>query len=107
MTNSEFWKLWDNKELENVSIWRKAEQDIDPEFADFRNEVVAFAYNGKFFLRIVQFNGYDGSYSGNWGNRKFTKKAVRTYSAIKEFDNKNSANAYFKKCAAGYKKEAA
>ena len=105
MTHSEFWKLMDAGDLVNLSIWRKEQEDIDPEFQDFRNEVVAFTYNGKFYLRIVRFCGYDGIYTGRGGNRHFVRKAVHRSSYIKEFESKHSANAYFKKAAAGYTRQ--
>lgn len=104
MTHAEFWELYNAGKLENVSVWRKEQEDIDPEFSSFRNEVIAFVYDGKFFLRIVQFNGYTVWWVGRGSKRHVIRDGVRTYSAIKEFDNKNAANAYFKKCAAGYAK---
>lgn len=104
MTHAEFWNFYDSNALENVSIWRKEQEDIDPEFSDFRNEVIAFTYNGKYYLRIVQFNGYSVWWVGRRGRRTVKRDGVRTWSVIKEFDTKASANAYFKKCAVGYKK---
>lgn len=104
MTHSEFWSLYDSNLLENASIWRKAQEDIDPEFGDFMNEVIAFTYNGKWYLRLVQFNGYHTWYCGSRSNRHIKRTGVRTWSVIKEFNTKASANAYFMKAAAGYKK---
>ena len=104
MTHAEFWKLYDSNTIENASIWRKEQEDIDPEFSDFRNEVIAYTHDGKFYLRIVQFNGYDCRWVGRRGRRLPKRVGVRTWSVIKEFNNKTSANAYFKKCAVGYQK---
>jgi len=104
MTRQEFWNLYNADKLENVSIWRKAQEDIDPEFSDFMNEVVAFTYNGKYYLRLVQFNGYTVWFVGRRGHRHPKRDGVRTWDYIKEFDTKERANAYFKKAAAGYKK---
>ena len=104
MTHEQFWNLYDSNRLENLSIWRKAQEDIDPEFSDFMNEVIAFAHEGKYYLRIVQFNGYTVWWVGRRGNRKVIRDGVRTRSFIKEFDTKAHANNYFKKAAAGYKK---
>lgn len=98
MTQAEFWKLYDNGELENVSHWYRKDAE------DFTSEIIAFAYDGKYYLRIVQFNGYYTWHVGHGSSRHVVRDGVRTWSVIKEFDNKNSANAYFKKCAAGYTK---
>lgn len=77
MTHEEFWKLYDSNTLENASIWRKEQEDIDPEFSSFRNEVIAYTHNGKYYLRIVQFNGYDCRYVGRRGNRHPKRMGVR------------------------------
>lgn len=104
MTHEEFWKLYDSNTLENVSIWRKEQENIDPMFNDFRNEVIAYAHNGKYYLRIVQFNGYHIWWVGHGSGRHPKREGVKVWSVIKEFNTKEQANAYFKKCAAGYKK---
>ena len=104
MTHGEFWELYDSNTLENVSTWRKEQEGIDPEFSDFMNEVIAFTHNGKYYLRIVQFNGYTVWWVGRRGKREPKRDGVRTWSVIKEFATKAAANAYFKKCAAGYQK---
>lgn len=105
MTHTEFWNLYDNDKLENVKTWRRKE-DIDTEgdfdCNEFFSEIISFVYENKYYLRIVQFNGYHVRFVGRRGHREAKRDGVKTWSVIKEFDSKSSANAYFKKCAVGY-----
>lgn len=108
MLDKEFYRLYSNGDLENVNIyWKQAvpKNDYprrhwkhDPGFTD---EIVSFTYDGKYYLRIVEFRGYR-----YWkrSNGNITRYGTKLWSVTKEFDNKYSANAYFKKCSEGYSK---
>ena len=100
MTQEQFWSLYDNGRLENLKRWVRKDAE-DPIHC---SEILSFTYRGKFYLRICEFNGYYGWWVGRGSNRhwKVNYNAARRYTALKEFDNRVSANAYFKKCAVGY-----
>lgn len=102
MTHGEFWELYDNGKLENKKHWMR--KDAEAKKIQDCSEITTYSHNGKFYLRISEFKGYYGWWVGRGSNRhwKVNYDAPRRYSVIKEFDNKNSANAYFKKCAVGY-----
>ena len=100
MDNAKFWELYDSGKLENVKHWiRKDAEDIA-----HCSEITSFTYNGRFYLRICEFKGYYGYWTGKGASRHFEadRNATRRNTYIKEFNNKNAANAYFKKCAADY-----
>lgn len=102
MEQREFWELHDSGKLESVSIWRKESYD------GHKDEIVAFRYNGRFYLRIVKhYEGHYGHYTGRRGSRRWVEGPENRFSSfIKEFQTPAQANAYFKKCAAGFTKEA-
>ena len=100
MEQSKFWELYDAGKLENVKHWIRK----DTENIIHCSEITSFSYEGKFYLRISEFKGYYGWWVGRGSNRhwKVNYDAAKRYTVLKEFDNKNAANAYFRKCAAGY-----
>jgi hypothetical protein len=100
MTQNEFWSLYDNGHLENVKHWTRKDADN----IIHNSEITSFTYDGKYYLRISEFKGYYGWWVGRGSSRHFKvdHNAPRRYTVLKEFDNKNAANAYFKKCAIGY-----
>ena len=107
MTNHEFFELYDNGKLENVKLWHRPETietNGDFECDGFLSEIVSFTYGNKYYLRFVLFAGYEVRYVGRYAHRTAKRDGVRTNSYIKEFDNKNHANAYFKKAAIGFTK---
>lgn len=107
MNHSEFWNLYDNGKLENYKVWRREEEiDTQGEFDcnGFNSEIESFVYNGKYYLRCVLFAGYEIRWVGRKAHRTPKRDGVRVNSWIKEFDNKNQANAYFKKVAVGFSK---
>lgn len=89
MTNDLFWELYNNGEIQ-VKIYSGVVDDIE-------KSVEAFEHNGKFYLRIHSVYNYVT------GERKFGKRyrMSRESHYIKEFDNKDHANNYFKKAAQG------
>lgn len=107
MNQSDFWTLYDNGGLDNLKIWRR-EEDIDTEgdfeCNGFSSEIISFEHNGKYYLRFALFAGYEVWYVGRGSRRRCKRTGVRTNSFIKEFDNKNQANAYFKKVGVGFSK---
>ncbi len=100
MEQSVFWDLYDSGKLENVKHWMRK----DAKKIEHCSEITSFTYDGKFYLRICEFKGYYGWYVGRGSSRhwKADYDSPINYSVIKEFDNKNAANAYFKKCATDY-----
>ena len=92
MTNEMFWDLLDSGKI-RVAIWY-GENDGKTK------EVDAFEHDGKFFLRICATRTYVT------GERAYGKRyrMAPMWNAIKEFDTRESANAYFKKCADGLKR---
>lgn len=107
MEHSEFWNLYDNGKLENLKVWRREENiDTEGDFEcnGFNSEILSFTYNGKFYLRLVMFAGYEVRWVGRRNHRTPKRDGVRVNSWIKEFDNRNQANAYFKKVAVGFSK---
>jgi hypothetical protein len=100
MDQHTFWNLYESGKLENVRHWIRKDADK----IEHCSEITSFTYAGKFYLRISEFKGYYGWYVGRGSSRhwKVNSDAARRYTVLKEFDNKNAANAYFKKCAADY-----
>lgn len=107
MNHSDFWNLYDNGNLENLKIWRRKENiDTNGDFEcnEFYSEIISYTYGGKYYLRFVLFAGYNIWFVGSRRNRRCKRTGIRTNSFIKEFENKNHANAYFKKVAEGFSK---
>lgn len=86
MTNEKFWELYDNGEI-TVKIWNGTVDGSE-------KTIEAFEHDGKFYLRIHE---YKLIRKGDKKHHRLTKDWHYT----KEFDNKNHANAYFKKAAQG------
>ena len=89
MTHDEFWRLYDSGEI-SVKVY-------SGKVGDTEKSVEAFEYGGKFFLRIHNSREYVTG-TRAWGKRY---RMTNESHVIKEFDSKRSANAYFKKAAAG------
>ena len=100
MNNTEFRKLFDDGQLENLKVFQK------PSFDGNNDEIVSFQYNGKFFLRIVKYyEAHYGWYVGHGSARHWKESGGNKFSSfIKEFESKDHANAYFKKCAEWFKR---
>lgn len=91
MTHEEFNRLYDNGEIV-VKIWAGTFED------GTKKSIEAFEHCGKFYLRIHSVLPYVLDRTAECGKRyRMTKESH----FIKEFDNKNHANAYFKKAAQG------
>ena len=89
MTHEEFNRLYDNNEI-TIKIWEGIVENEE-------KSIEAFEYNNKFYLRI------HSVYKYVTGERAFGKKyrMTRENHFIKEFDDKNYANNYFKKISKG------
>lgn len=92
MTHEQYWELYDNGEI-SVKIWDGIVNEV-------HKTVEAFEYGDKFFLRI------HNAFSYVTGVRKYGKRyrMSKESHVIKEFGNRESANAYFKKVAEGLKR---
>lgn len=70
---------------------------------DYR-DVEAFEYCGKFYLRLHSVHPYTIERNGKYGpSKKYAMTSERHF--IKEFDNKQKANNYYKKFVEGWKME--
>lgn len=94
MEQKEFWSLYDAGRLQCLTRW---EHEIKVEDASFTEEMVCFKYDGKFYIRFTKLGRWEMNYRTN----KRTGRAL-SYGFIKEFDNKDRANNYFKKCKEGF-----
>ena len=86
MTNETFWKLYDKNEI-NVKCFefKKEHKDV---------EVSAFEYDDKYYLRICTvYESYTLDRTAECGKRY---RMGYNSCVIKEFNNKDSANRYFK-----------
>jgi len=95
MTHEQFWKLYESHEIQcKIFSYENREAD-NGELA--LGEVIAFEYEGKYYLRIARNyapKGYRRRYkNGGWSDSFF-----------KTFDTKEAANAYFKKAFSEYHK---
>lgn len=92
MNNALFWHLYSNGKI-NVKIYSGIIDDTEV-------FIEAFEYENKFYLRIHKIYRY------TTGRRSNGKKYNMTNEShfIKEFDDRNHANNYFKKIAKGIKR---
>ena len=88
MTFDEFNNLYNNGGLKISAIYSRQGKD---EFE--HSYIFAFTKDGKYYLARYTERRYSA-----WSN------APKWGKSVKQFDTKEQANAYFKKCAAGYKK---
>jgi len=95
MTHERFWELYDNGEIK-VKVFAYDNLEA-PDGCMTHGEIDAFEFGGKFYLRFYK------EYAPA-GYRKHYKNGGSSSSTIKEFDNKNSANNYFKMAANGFKR---
>ena len=91
MTHKEFWDLYERKKIQ-LSIFQGIVDNGDG-YNPTQKTAEAFQHNGKYFLRVHT------NYEYTTGRRSNGKryKMEKSWDAIKEFDNKSSANSYFKK----------
>jgi hypothetical protein len=89
MTFEKYLELSIARKLNIVAVYCK--QKDDDEFV--QSYIIAFVFNGKYYLARYTECRYSA-----WSN------APKWAKSIKEFSSKESANAYFKKCSAGYKR---
>ena len=92
MINNLFWELYNNGKI-NVKIYYGIIDDVE-------TSVEAFEYENKFYLRIHKIYRYTTGRRSNGKKYKMTNESH----FIKEFDNRNQANSYFKKVAKNLKK---
>lgn len=92
MTNEIFWELYDNGSI-NVKIWDGVVDGV-------KKSIEAFAFDGKFYLRVHSVFEYTTGERARGKSYKMSKESH----FIKEFDSKERANAYFKKAAEGLKR---
>ncbi|MCI9141817.1 MAG: hypothetical protein HFH87_04235 [Lachnospiraceae bacterium] len=85
MTNGEFKQLYNAGNLENISEWVHKVTNTFGETLGY-SEIVCCMYRGKYYIRISKLNGL---------SRLYHEELRSTF--VKEFDNKDSANRYFKK----------
>ena len=89
MTQTEFWELYNNGTL-NAKLYDFSQgEDV--------TEVVAFEYEGKYFLRVFSRHPYLlHRCVGRKYSRDVTYHMPGEHCCIKEFETKDHANAYFK-----------
>ena len=95
MTHNEFWDLWVNKSCKFKVFYYDNPDADNGELA--LGEVIAFEYDGKYFLR------YARNYAPK-GYRKRYKNAGWTDAEICEFKTKENANNFFRKMFPEYRK---
>ena len=94
MTHEQFWKLYESKQIKyKLFAYENPEAD-NGELA--LGEVIAFEYDGKFYMRVCK------NFSPK-GYRKRYKNGGWSSGVFKVFETKQSANAYFKKAFNGYR----
>ena len=87
MTNEKFWELYNNGNIDTkVYEFDKERRHV---------EICAFEYSGMYYLRIATtYATYTLDRTAECGKKY--RMGGYTNSTIKEFDNKNGANRYFK-----------
>lgn len=93
MTNDMFWELYDSGRI-SVKIWDGVVDEV-------RKSIEAFEFNDKFYLRIHTEYEYVLDRRAECGKRY---RMCKENHFFKEFDNRKSANAYFKKAAQGLRR---
>lgn len=93
MTQDKFWELFESERI-NYKIFSYENPSADNgELA--LGEVIAFEYEGKYYLRVCE------NYSPR-GYRRRYKNGGWSWAVIKEFDTKQQANKYFVKAFSKY-----
>ena len=91
MTHDDFWDLYDSGKI-SVKVYSGVVDGVE-------KEIEAFEFGGKFFLRIHFVDDYVKTTRVRGVKKRYAMQSRSDF--IKEFDNKGSANRYFKKASVG------